>query len=170
MGDRARDHSESRGRGRGGDRRDDRDDRRNKDRDSSRSRDRRGRDGGRDGRDGGRDDRRRDNSRDRRERSRSRDRRDNGVSVLVRNLAFSVTSNDIRSIFSRYGEIRDVYVPLVSSLWFSSTPDRILLLTFVFFFLLTRIIIPNNLEALLSSNFKVAATLWMPWMLWIAMN
>jgi hypothetical protein len=28
-------------------------------------------------------------------------------------LAFSVTANDIRGLFSRYGDIRDVYVPMV---------------------------------------------------------
>lgn len=105
-GDRGRDRSESRGR-KGGDR--------DRDRDSGRDRDRgRDRDSGRDsGRDNGRD--RRDGGRDRdggRGRDRSRDRGET-TSLLVRNLAFSVKASELNHLFSRYGDIKDVYLPLV---------------------------------------------------------
>lgn len=73
----------------------------------SNSRDRRdgGRDGGRDrdyDRDGGRGGGR-DSGRD----------ASGTVSLLVRNLSYRVTADEIRRIFSRYGETRDVYIPVV---------------------------------------------------------
>ena len=33
------------------------------------------------------------------------------VSLLVRNLAMSTTEADLRKIFEKFGEIRDVYMP-----------------------------------------------------------
>lgn len=52
-----------------------------------------------------------------REDSRERDRggRDSGpekVSLLVRNLTFRTRPEDVRRIFSDFGDIRDVYLPL----------------------------------------------------------
>lgn len=71
----------------------------------SNSRDRRdgGRDGGRDERDGGRGGGR-DSGRD----------ASGTVSLLVRNLSYRVTADEIRRVFSRYGDTRDVYIPVVS--------------------------------------------------------
>lgn len=46
----------------------------------------------------------------------SRDRREAGppgkVSLLVRNLTFRTRPEDVKRIFSDYGDIRDVYLPL----------------------------------------------------------
>ena len=39
------------------------------------------------------------------------DRRDDGVSLLVRNIAPDVTVDDLRHIFGRIGRLRDVYIP-----------------------------------------------------------
>lgn len=88
----------------------------------SNSRERRdyGRDDGRDRRDDGRD--RRDDGRDRRDggaptRDGGRDgpTRDGGAttSLLVRNLSYRVTADEIRRLFTRYGDVRDVYIPQV---------------------------------------------------------
>ena len=35
------------------------------------------------------------------------------TSLLVRNLSYRVRADEIRRVFSRYGEIRDVYLPEV---------------------------------------------------------
>lgn len=35
------------------------------------------------------------------------------TSLLVRNLSFNLRADEIRRIFSRYGDIRDVYIPQV---------------------------------------------------------
>mmetsp|Transcript_2405 Transcript_2405/g.3814 ORF Transcript_2405/g.3814 Transcript_2405/m.3814 type:complete len:155 (+) Transcript_2405:99-563(+) len=47
------------------------------------------------------------------EKSRSRSRSPGGkaVSLLVRNLDYSIKPDEIKSFFSKYGEIRDVYIP-----------------------------------------------------------
>ena len=51
-----------------------------------------------------------------------RDKRDGGetCSLLVRNLSYNVRPDEIRRIFIRYGDIRDVYIPTVSAFvkWF----------------------------------------------------
>ena len=47
-------------------------------------------------------------------RDRDRRRRDEGppgVSLLVRNVGISITTEDLRQAFSRIGQIRDVYIP-----------------------------------------------------------
>lgn len=141
MGDRPRDSSESRGcRSRGGireQRRDDRDDRR-----KETSRDRRR-------------DERRDRCPDKRDCSHSRDRKAGGISAFVRNLAFSVTVNDLRGLFSRYGDIRDVYVPLVSSLTLSL--QTLVLCHGCVSFSCCRIMTPSNHVELLSSNSRIVA-------------
>ena len=75
----------------------------------------RGRSGSRDRRDGGRD-YGRGGGRDSRERGGGGGGRDRGdgesSSLLVRNLSYRVNSDEIRRIFSRYGDVRDVYIPL----------------------------------------------------------
>jgi RNA recognition motif-containing protein len=74
----------------------------------------------------------RSNSRDRRDSGRDsgrerRDDRDGGgrggdkdggatTSLLVRNLSYRVTADEIRRVFTRYGDIRDVYIPQVTKL------------------------------------------------------
>jgi hypothetical protein len=70
-----------------------------RDRDSERNRDSRDR---RDGEGGGgrRNDRGRDDGRD-------------TTSLLVRNLSFRVTIEDIKRLMGKYGDVRDVYLPLV---------------------------------------------------------
>lgn len=35
------------------------------------------------------------------------------TSLLVRNLSFNLRADEIRRIFSRYGDVRDVYIPQV---------------------------------------------------------
>lgn len=45
-----------------------------------------------------------------------RDRNTETCSLLVRNLSYNVRPEEIRRIFIRYGEIRDVYIPTVSLL------------------------------------------------------
>lgn len=66
------------------------------------------RDGGRDaGRDAGRD-----SGRDRGD-TRAEPGKDATASLLVRNVSYRVRSDEIRRVFSRYGEIRDVYIPQV---------------------------------------------------------
>lgn len=47
----------------------------------------------------------------------SDDRAGNGstVSLLVRNISFRVRAEELKDIFSRYGEVRDVYIPQVYS-------------------------------------------------------
>lgn len=50
--------------------------------------------------------------RGRRNRSPSRERRRGPKSLIVRNVAYDVTSNEIRDLFDRYGRVRDVYIPL----------------------------------------------------------
>eukprot|EP00624_Nannochloropsis_granulata_P005747 evm.model.NODE_40933_length_5212_cov_14.053722.1 len=56
----------------------------------------------------------RDRGRDRRSRSRDRggDRREKRVSLLVRNLAFDTRVEDIRRLFDKYGDVKDVYIPM----------------------------------------------------------
>lgn len=72
-----------------------------------------GRDDSRDRRDGSRD--RRDDSRDRQDSSRNA-RKGSGevcaASLLVRNLSYRVTSDEIRRMMTKYGEVRDVYIPM----------------------------------------------------------
>lgn len=74
-------------------------------RDDDRGRERGARDGGR----GDRSD----------ERSRSRTRRGRGggeqmtTSLLVRNLSFHVRGDELKRLFSKHGEVRDVYIPEV---------------------------------------------------------
>lgn len=60
----------------------------------------------------------RDNDRDNgRGRSNSRDKRDQDtVSLLVRNVSYRVRTDELKRVFSRYGEVRDVYIPLVSKI------------------------------------------------------
>lgn len=57
-----------------------------------------------------------------RDRSNSRegedgDKRDAGntTSLLIRNISFRVRAGEIRELFSRYGDVRDVYIPEVIS-------------------------------------------------------
>lgn len=45
--------------------------------------------------------------------SRSRDDPAGTTSLLVRNLSYRVRADEIRRIFVRYGDIRDVYIPQV---------------------------------------------------------
>ncbi|CAM9518586.1 unnamed protein product [Phaeothamnion confervicola] len=51
-----------------------------------------------------------------RERDRGRfDERDfahKGVSLLVRNLSYRTQASDLKRAFSKYGDVRDVYIPL----------------------------------------------------------
>ena len=44
--------------------------------------------------------------------ARGRDRET--VSLLVRNVSYRVRADELRSLFSRYGELRDVYIPQVT--------------------------------------------------------
>lgn len=39
-------------------------------------------------------------------------RKDRSTSLFVRNIAFEARADDIRKVFSRYGYVRDVYIPL----------------------------------------------------------
>lgn len=83
---------------------------RRRDSESERDYDDKGRDRGT--RDGGRGDRSD-------ERSRSRTRRGRGggeqmtTSLLVRNLSFHVRGDELKRLFSKHGEVRDVYIPEV---------------------------------------------------------
>ena len=66
-----------------------------------------------------RDDRKRKSHGDRdRDRSHSRTRRGNGeqmtTSLLVRNLSFNIRPSELKRLFSKHGEVRDVYIPEVS--------------------------------------------------------
>ena len=36
----------------------------------------------------------------------------NSVSLLVRNLSYKTTAVDLKNLFSKYGDVRDVYIPL----------------------------------------------------------
>jgi RNA recognition motif-containing protein len=38
------------------------------------------------------------------------------TSLLVRNLSFQIRSDELKRLFGKYGEIRDVYLPTVSHL------------------------------------------------------
>jgi RNA recognition motif-containing protein len=40
------------------------------------------------------------------------------TSLLVRNISYRVRSDELRRLFSRYGEVRDVYIPEVFSFSF----------------------------------------------------
>jgi len=53
--------------------------------------------------------------------SRSRDDPNGTTSLLVRNLSYRVRADEIRRLFVRYGDIRDVYIPQVTNFdWFMS--------------------------------------------------
>lgn len=41
-----------------------------------------------------------------------RDEEESGRSIILRKLSFSTKTDEIRRIFSKFGEIRDVYIPL----------------------------------------------------------
>jgi RNA recognition motif-containing protein len=43
---------------------------------------------------------------------RSESRREEGVSVLVRNLTFKLSKEDLREEFEKFGSVKDVYIPL----------------------------------------------------------
>jgi RNA recognition motif-containing protein len=38
--------------------------------------------------------------------------RDNSVSLLVRNLSYRTTAVDLKNCFNKFGDVRDVYIPL----------------------------------------------------------
>lgn len=67
-----------------------------------------------------RDDRREDDNREGRDEDANNNeegekKRDGPTtSLLVRNIAFGLRSDDVRKLFADFGEIRDVYIPLVS--------------------------------------------------------
>ena len=69
------------------------------------------------GRDSHTEDRRDDYHEDRREergrgRSRSRSAEKEPASLLVRNVSFRVSPEELRKVFEKYGDVRDVYIPL----------------------------------------------------------
>jgi RNA recognition motif-containing protein len=68
----------------------------------------RGREDSRDRRDGSRG---RDGSRDRGRNAKKGSGETSTTSLLVRNLSFRVTANDIRDMMEKYGKVRDVYIP-----------------------------------------------------------
>lgn len=45
-------------------------------------------------------------------RSRSRSAEKEPASLLVRNVSFRVSPEELRKVFEKYGEVRDVYIPL----------------------------------------------------------
>jgi RNA recognition motif-containing protein len=73
-----------------------------------------------------RNSRRDDNERgDRRDDYDRRDRREanrDPPSLLVRNLSFKIRSDDLREAFSKFGKVRDVYIPEVSFFFSSRCP------------------------------------------------
>jgi RNA recognition motif-containing protein len=66
-----------------------------------------------------RDDR---DERDRGEGEGERDRKHEGptTSLLVRNLNFNLRADELKKLFAEFGEIRDVYIPMVKQLSFDS--------------------------------------------------
>ncbi len=50
---------------------------------------------------------------------RGEDRQGSTCSLLVRNLSYRVRADEIKRIMTRYGEVRDVYIPQVIQMLFS---------------------------------------------------
>mmetsp|Transcript_12594 Transcript_12594/g.14695 ORF Transcript_12594/g.14695 Transcript_12594/m.14695 type:complete len:220 (-) Transcript_12594:926-1585(-) len=86
------------------------DERQSPDRKDDRGRDRHSEEGGHDRRSRSRD---RDSRRDEQRRGDGRsDQRGEGMSLLVRNLDYDISPDDLRDEFGKFGEVRDVYIPL----------------------------------------------------------
>lgn len=128
----------------------------------------------------------RSNSRDRSDRGDSRgdsraDRSDRGdkastrdgpeatTSLLVRNLSYRVRADEIRRIFARYGDIRDVYIPQVKTVLtvinISTQMCKINSCMMHPLFIL-RTTTHKDLEDLPSSNSTIVAMLLMLWITW----
>lgn len=103
---------------------------------------------------------------DRDDKASTRDGPEATTSLLVRNLSYRVRADEIRRIFVRYGDIRDVYIPqvvlthLLDSI-LSSRQSILILCTN--YFSTPRIITPKDLEDSPSLSSTIVATLLMRW-------
>ena len=64
-----------------------------------------------------RDNQNRDRERRRNSPNREGRGREMSTSLLVRNLSYQVRADELRKAFSKYGEVRDVYLPQVSTMY-----------------------------------------------------